>query len=414
MELSLPTALPPEYRSDEIVRAHKLAQLYFATKDYNAMMAAIILCDGRKKKYPENPYALNLLGLFSVEFKNCEAAKALFAKAFSIDADFQAARDNLVSVMRENDGGEDVMGYLTIMGADEKNVADYHAYTAQRLLERGEIAEADRHLQKAVAILNPFLPPLEDYTAALASTKCLFNENTLAQVLEHVNPLSRPNDIHGTITSLPFEEYEDKSRTADRLNCAKIISNLLKEQTSSDVSCVDLGCFNGFMLSLVKKELGRSSEKTAHLYGIEPQPAPIAYCREFYPFINVLEGTSGDMMSGSLALPKKVDVFLAHTIFIMYHPKSVGEILAFLNGRAHYVVIGDDIVNLDGDMPVLRNRVNGEIPQEKRTSPPFVLHPYRKTFDEHGFAIEQVHFAEEPERGMTGYIVARNRHWQDA
>ena len=65
------------------------------------------------------------------------------------------------------------------MGADENNVADYHAQTAQRFLERGEIAEADRHLQKAVAITNPFLHPLEDYTAALAKTKYLLNENKL-------------------------------------------------------------------------------------------------------------------------------------------------------------------------------------------------------------------------------------------
>ena len=62
MEISLPSSLPPEYSSDEIARAYELAQLYFATKDPVKAWAAIILCDGRKKEYPENPYALNLLG----------------------------------------------------------------------------------------------------------------------------------------------------------------------------------------------------------------------------------------------------------------------------------------------------------------------------------------------------------------
>ena len=143
MDLSLPSSLPSEYCSDDIVRAHGITKLYFVTKDPDAGMVAINLCDGRKKEFPENPYALNLLGLFSVEYNNFEAAKAFFAKAVSIDADFQEARDNLVSVMRENDSGEDVIDYLAIMGADEKNVADYHAQTAQRFLE---ILSCDRRI----------------------------------------------------------------------------------------------------------------------------------------------------------------------------------------------------------------------------------------------------------------------------
>ena len=117
------------------------------------------------------------------------------------------------------------------------------------------------------------------------------------------------------------------------------------------------------------------------------------------------------MMSGSLALPEKVHVFLAHTMFIMYQPKSADKIIAFMSGKTDYIVIGDDIVNLDGDMPVLRGAIEGDIPEAKATSPLFVLHPFRKVLEKHGFAVEQVHFAVEPERGMTGYIVARNRRW---
>ena len=84
--------------------------------------------------------------------------------------------ENVVSVMREKDGVEDVFGYFAIMVASEKNVVDHHIQTAQRFLECGEMAEADRHIQKAVAIRNSYLTPLVDYAAAQSRTNLLIKE----------------------------------------------------------------------------------------------------------------------------------------------------------------------------------------------------------------------------------------------
>ncbi len=70
--------------------------------------------------------------------------------------------------------------------------------------------------------------------------------------------------------------------------------------------------------------------------------------------------------------------------------------MGLLGDRADCLVICDDLLNLDGDYPVFRGTL-------------IILHEFRKVLDKAGFTVDDVVFAEVPDRACTGFIVARNR-----
>jgi hypothetical protein len=79
----------------------------------------------------------------------------------------------------------------------------------------------------------------------------------------------------------------------------------------------------------------------------------------------------------------------------MLHPDDVSAVLGYLAGRVRHLVVADDVVNVDGEFPIIR-------------TPLYIMHNFRMPLEAAGFAIEDEVFADAPDRSCTGFIVARN------
>lgn len=104
------------------------------------------------------------------------------------------------------------------------------------------------------------------------------------------------------------------------------------------------------------------------------------------------------MISGAVPVPGRMDICIISRVLMILHPEDVAAILGFLKDRVATFVICDDIMNVEGEFPILR------------TPPNFIiLHEYRKILEAAGFGIRETIMAGVPDRECTGFIVADSR-----
>ena len=321
---------------------------------------------------------------------NGEAAKAFCGQALLIEPAYDDARQTLKDFL----GSADTDAFVRKVGKGMEFLKDDHLKKARRLLKADKLAEADGFVQKACAIMNPEYAILADYATCLANAKALHEAGKLeSQITERIDNL-RTLWAQSDETAVHKAE-EHFSVAQDRKQFAAIVSEVLQRRNSDAAACFELGCFSGFNLNLVKDTLGAKPAARVSFHGLEPNPSAVAYCKENYPFIDIHCGTHEDMISDRVPLPEVLEVCMVGRVFQMLYSDDVTAVMAYLSGRARYLVIADDVVNIDGPYPIIR-------------TPLYIMHNFRMPLEAAGFAIEEVVFADAPDRSCTGFIVARN------
>ena len=394
---------------------------------------AIAKCRGLRSRHPEDPVVFHLSGVVAFLIENPEAAKAFCGQALFIEPGYADARQALGGFLESEGAGVDVDAYMEKLGKGVEFLRKEYLDEAHRLLGQGKPPEADRFIQKACAVANPEQTALDDYATCVAKAENLMKSGRLGQAMEQIvrgmEGLWGGMDEDGVLRSV-----ETFDAAPDRKQFAALVCDLIESRKAARTTVFELGCFAGFNLNLVKETLGADAADTVSFYGLEPNETAVAYCRKHYPFIRIHRGTHRDMMApvlrgsggqlrrssrsrlpksyggqvgcegraaaaeggAAVPVPERVDICLVSRVFQVLHPRDVAVIMGLLAERADCLVICDDILNLDGDYPVPRGTL-------------IILHEFRKVLDKAGFTVDDVVFAEVPDRACTGFIVARNR-----
>ena len=85
-------------------------------------------------------------------------------------------------------------------------------------------------------------------------------------------------------------------------------------------------------------------------------------------------------------------------VFSILMPDDVEKIIEFLSPRTHFLVLCDDIFNLNGEQSMVRMPYNF-----------FLVHNFRDKLEHNGFTIEEVIMANVPHREFTGIIIAKGQ-----
>lgn len=354
---------------------------------------AIAKCRGLRSTHPEDPAVFHLSGLVAFVIRNPEAAKAFCGQALLIEPGYADARQALEGYL-ESEGG-DLDAYMEKLGKGVEFLHREHLDQAHRLLRQGDHPGADRFIQKACAVMNPEQTALDDHATCIAQAENLMKIGRMGQALEQI-VRSMTGLWDGMDEDAVLRSVETFSAAPDHKQFAALVCALIESRDAAHTTVFELGCFAGFNLNLVKETLGADAQDTVSFHGLEPNETAVAYCREHHPFIRVHQGTHRDMMSGAVPLPERLDICLVSRVFQVLHPRDVAQIMGLLGERADWLVVCDDIFNADGDYPILRGTL-------------IILHEFHKVLDEAGFDVEEVVFAEVPDRACTGFIVARNR-----
>ncbi len=355
---------------------------------------AIAKCRGLRSTRPEDPFVFQLSGLVAFLIRNTEAAKAHWGQALLIEPGYADARQALEGFLEIEGAGGDVDAYVAKLGKGAEFLHREYLEKAHRLLRQEDRPEADRFFQKACALMNPDRTALDDYATCVAKTNDLAKDGKLGSALDAV-VRSLETLWTGMDEDAVARSIETFTAAPDRRQFAALVCDLIESRKAARTTVFELGCFAGFNLNLVWETLAAETRDTVSFYGLEPNETAVSYCRKHYPFIRIHRGAHRDMMSGAVPVPDRVDIFLVSRVFQMLRPRDVAAIMMMLGERADCLVICDDILNVDGDYPVLRGSL-------------LILHEFRKVLERAGFTVEDVVFAEVPDRACTGFIVARN------
>jgi len=353
---------------------------------------AIAKCRGLRSRHPEDPAVFHLSGLVAFFIRNPEAAKAFCGQALLIEPGYADARQALEGYL-ESEGG-DMDAYMEKLGKGVEFLRKEYLDQAHRLIGQGKPAEADRFIQKACAVVNPDQTALGDYATCVAEAENLMRIGRFGQAMEQI-----VRGMEGLWTGMDedavLRTVETFDAAPDRRQFAALVCDLIESRKAARTTVFELGCFAGFNLNLVWETLAAETRDTVSFYGLEPNETAVSYCRKHYPFIRIHRGTHRNMTSGAGPVPERVDICLVNRVFQVLHPRDVAVIMGLLGERADCLVICDDILNLDGDFPVPRGSL-------------IIVHEFRKVLEKAGFRVDDVVFAEVPDRACTGFIVARN------
>ncbi len=347
-------------------------------------------CRILRSKHPDDPFVFHLSGMVSLVNGNSEAAKMFWGQALLMEPTYSDARETLEEFL----GSAGTDAYLKKLTKGANFLRREHLREARRLLKAGKLGEADDFIQKACALMNPGYSMLEDYDTCRATAEMLRQAGKMdAAMCERIEDL---RVLWAGVDGNAIDEAEANFAVAeDRKQFAAIAAEVLKRRKSDNVTCFELGCFTGFNLGLVRETLGATWAERVSFHGLEPNAAAVAYCRGRYPFIQIRQGTHVDLIDGGVPLPNILDACLIGRVFQMLHSDDVSVVLEFLGGRVRHLVIADDVVNVDGEFPIIR-------------TPLYIMHNFRMPLEAAGFVVEDVVFADAPDRLCTGFIVARS------
>lgn len=352
-------------------------------------LPAAAKCRELRVRYPDDPFVFHLSGMVSAVNGNFEAAKALWGQALLVDPTYSDARQTLEQFL----GVAGTDAFLKKLAKGVDFLRQESLQEARRLLKAGKPMEADGFVQKVCALMNPDYSPLADMASCVADTRRLMDAGQMEAALNAC--IESLEGLWARADEAAVEEAQERfSAAPDRRQFADIVVKLVRRRRVKGVTCFELGCFNGFNLNLVRETLGADKAKRVSFHGLEPNAAAVAYCRRHYPYVNIHQGTHADLVADAVDLPETLDVCMVGRVFQMMRPADVVRVLGWLARRARYLVIADDVVNVDGDFPVIR-------------TPLYVMHNFRQPMEAAGFDIVDVVFAENPDRSCTGFIVAR-------
>jgi hypothetical protein len=270
--------------------------------------------------------------------------------------------------------GFDAPSFLKSCQSNENHFLDLNLNQWRAAAKTEKFVKGDNHLQIALEILHPFLTRMDPYDSAL---KRMDNYRSDKVRSREISRASRT--MQKSWRSFPestVNKYDAPESEPNKVHISNIVIELLSKNNTETATCLDVGAFIGAILKLVHDGMDSiSSTKNLSLFAVEPQRYAVQFCRKHYPFIEIEEGTSDDLVDGNvrLNLPLNIDVVLVYGVLLLLDTPTIERFLAWASTRAKYLVFGDDVVNTKGRIPVIRQPTSQ------------ILHPFEKILAIAGF-----------------------------
>ncbi len=361
----------------------------------NLFTDALEKCSALRERYPDDATIFNLSAVVSFICLNSDAAARFRAEAIILDPGYDPPRKSLEELLAGDGFWDGADAYLAAM----KNGVDFifrkYLEKAHGFFADGDYFMADRFGQMASAIVQTEFSALEDYKTCLNESLKLMAEDKLDSgfraIAEGYQAYWASADRDYILNSIA----RDKD-LPDRKQLASLVAGLIEGCGSEKPLVFELGCFAGYNMILIRDALPEGMAGKVGFAGLEPNSEAVEYCRENYPWIDIRQGDHGEMISGAVPIPGRIDICIISRVLMILHPEDATAILGYLKDRVGRLVICDDIMNVEGEFPVLRGTF-------------IVMHDFRKILEAAGFEIRDVIMAGVPDRECTGFIVADSR-----
>ncbi len=355
--------------------------------------AAAAKCSELRDAYPDREDVFRLSGLVCHFIANPETAKRFLAKACLLDASNQQARSFFDMLLANDPDWPSADHYIETQRSAEDAIAATYMEQAWGLFDGGRIADADYFIQRVIAYNHPEMSQSDDVNSSRQKTQRLLEsgqcESAYADARNHFQAYWARNgsvnidELHRTWSAVPI-----------RVQLSKLIAKLLQQSSADTINVFEAGCFAGLNLAMIEDQLPEPTKRRTRFTGVEPNAEAVKFAAKTYPGFRFVRGSLEDVYSRDLGLPERFDICLVSSVFIILDPETVRNFLGFLSARTEHLVICDDIMNVDGEMTVLRDSMNT------------FIHNFRQLLTKAGFQIDSLSLATQPERDRTGFIVA--------
>ena len=316
-----------------------------------------------------------------------------WAHALIAEPTYELSRDALMELIAENDDWQSADAYVDAVRGGDTNLVETYLSKARTSFDAGDLDMADRLNQRASAFKRENLPQLDAFAICRAQSEVAQKDGTLNEWYTKI--ADKYENYWAEVTAVSIDEsHAEWQNLPDRKQLAALIAAAVGRTKGEAVQVFEIGCLAGFNLALAQAEIGTLSDRIIY-GGLEPNEAAINHGQALYPWIEFVSGTVQDMVEGKLDIPAQIDVCVVSRVFMILPPDDVIRILFWIRSRADQLIICDDIMNVEGEMSVIR------------TPPDFlIMHPFRRLLNEAGFEIESLEMAAVPDRECTGVITA--------
>jgi len=356
--------------------------------------AAMETCRAMRDKHPGAAYVFHLSGLVAYINDNAEAATQFWGRAVLADDTYVHSRTALEEMLAGDPDWTDAVAYLAALADGEDVLVGRYISSAQAHFDAGRWDEADRLNQRASAFRRVDVSKLGPVAACRAESAAAKDDGTLAARYQGVAEKYRR--YWGAVDADTISRSHAEWVTLpDRRQLAQLTAAAAMGVPGETCRVFELGCLAGFNLSQARDALPDAERGRVTFGGLEPNADAVAFGKAQFPWAEFVTGSIQDMTAGKLQLPERIDVCVVSRLFMILHPDDVAAIFAYLRERVGAYVICDDIMNVDGEFPILRR-------------PPdfLVMHPFRALLEANGYRIDGMEMAAEPDRECTGFIIA--------
>ena len=276
---------------------------------------------------------------------------------------------------------EDVQEYISIV-KEGFTLAKICYYTlAGNYFNDGNYLMADHYIQRANALKLPYASKSTELAELLDQFS---DEQKYKEARQDCLEKRLRHFIDGSKEGLA-KEHDNWLIDTNKVQLANYTAKVLN--SFDKPVCLELGSHAGALLHLIEARC----LVTPTLLGIEPQPEAVNFCKEKYPHLNIKQGNHNDLKEFN-GYP--VSVLLLSCVLLLMEPEEVETVFEFAQTNCRYMVIMDDVVNFNGDKAIPRRY--------------YLLHPYKRLFDRHGFTIIEKHFPPTPNWAISGVLIVKN------
>ena len=355
-------------------------------------------CQSLREDYPKAPEVWHISSIIERMFDNIECSKYFIARAIRLGLDEQDTRAILDKYIDEDILWGDTEGYLR-QSQSIDTLIEYYVSKAHHYFNKGDFDCADIYSQRVSALNNPLLSQLVEIPKLRDETKIHNDRNTLDQHYKSTIDILHQHWTNIALDNSDVEKNIHKyNGEADRLQMAEEAVKWIRATEKRSPAILEIGCFAGGLLNEIYKSLSSDEDISPRLVGVEPNENITVEAGKLLPHIEFHVGDHKSLVSYGLNLPELIDVCIISRVFSILMPDDVEQTLEFLSSRTHFLIICDDIFNLNGEQTMVRMPSNF-----------FLVHNFRDKLENNGFMIEDVIMANVPHREFTGIIIAKGR-----
>ncbi|MEK9753131.1 MAG: hypothetical protein VW338_07980 [Rhodospirillaceae bacterium] len=362
----------------------------------NLRFQAMDTCATMRAKYPNAAYVFHPSGLVAYINDNEEVATRFWGEGLIDDEGYKLARAALQELLSGDPDWLDVATYLETLQGGEAAVVGHYVSRARADFEAGDLVEADRLLQRASAFKRDRVSKLHSLDNCRTKAEAARADGSLAASYDAV--VQKYRHYWGNLdTATVDSSHAAWADLPDRHQLAALTAEAVTRRFAEHDDCFvfEVGCLAGFNLAMARDALAADLRSRIRFSGLEPNAQVAGHGRTLHPWAEIMVGATEDLIAGRVAPPDRIHVCVVSRLFMILHPDDVAACFRFLRGRVETLVICDDIMNIEGERPIIR------------TPPDFlIMHPFRKLLTENGFRVEKLEMAAVPDRECTGFIVA--------